>query len=199
MSQLTAQQALDELKAGNHRFVSDQSKQDGQSLLVQQQSTAGGQKPFAIILGCSDSRVPAELIFDQGVGDIFIIRVAGNVVSPEALGSIEYALQSFGTALVVVLGHSSCGAVDATLQTMAAPESIESDNLRSITDRIRPAIAPLDLAANQVQEAVDANILHAVSELTEQSAVIQDKVASGDVQVLGACYDLSTGRVTLSS
>src|SRR5258706_13025023 len=104
---------------------------------------AAGQEPFAIILGCSDSRVPAEIVFDQGLGDLFVIRVAGNIVAPSQIGSVEFAAERFGTRLVVVLGHSRCGAIQATLEELALPTEGKSRNLRSIVDRIRPSVEAL--------------------------------------------------------
>lgn len=195
MSQLTAQQALTELKAGNQRYVEANSNQSGMNLLEKQRAHASGQKPFAIILGCSDSRVPAEIVFDQGVGDLFVIRVAGNVVAPSQIGSIEYAIEMFGTALVVVLGHSHCGAVQATLEAMADPNSTRSLNIDAIVKRIRPAIAPLHLSIEDCQEAVEANIRHSVTQLDNLSDIIAQKRQSGDVIIQGACYDLNTGLI----
>ncbi len=195
MPNKTATQALADLKAGNLRFVQAESKHNSLSIQQKQKAHATGQKPFAIILGCSDSRVPAEIVFDQGVGDLFVIRVAGNVVAPSQIGSIEYAVEMFDTALVVVLGHSHCGAVEATLQAMESPDSIRSQNIQSIVKRIRPAIAPLNLSVNDTQTAVNANIAHSVAQLENHSDIIEKKVKSGELKVVGACYDLATGII----
>lgn len=195
MPNKTATQALADLKAGNLRFVQAESKHNSLSIQQKQKAHATGQKPFAIILGCSDSRVPAEIVFDQGVGDLFVIRVAGNVVAPSQIGSIEYAVEMFDTALVVVLGHSHCGAVEATLQAMESPDSIRSQNIQSIVKRIRPAIAPLNLSVNDTQTAVNANIAHSVAQLENHSDIIEKKVKSGELKVVGACYDLATGVI----
>lgn len=195
MPNKTATQALADLKAGNLRFVQAESKHNSLSIQQKQKAHATGQKPFAIILGCSDSRVPAEIVFDQGVGDLFVIRVAGNVVAPSQIGSIEYAVEMFDTALVVVLGHSHCGAVEATLQAMESPDSIRSQNIQSIVKRIRPAIAPLNLSVSDTQTAVNANIAHSVAQLENHSDIIEKKVKSGELKVVGACYDLATGII----
>lgn len=198
MPNKTAAQALNDLKAGNLRFVQAESKHNSLSIQQKQKAHATGQKPFAIILGCSDSRVPAEIVFDQGVGDLFVIRVAGNVVAPSQIGSIEYAVEMFDTALVVVLGHSHCGAVEATLQAIESPDSIRSQNIQSIVKRIRPAIAPLNLSVNDTQTAVNANIAHSVAQLENHSDIIEKHIKAGTLQIVGACYDLATGVINFT-
>src|SRR5881296_3411934 len=141
---ISAQEALERLREGNHRFVMDVRRRDTLTGQTRRRELAGGQEPFAIVLGCSDSRVPAEIVFDQTLGDLFVIRVAGNIVAPSQVGSVEFAAEQFGTRLVVVLGHSRCGAVSATLEELTHPSGgAHSRNLRSIVDRIRPAIEPL--------------------------------------------------------
>ncbi len=195
MKQLDALQALAALKQGNQRFVKAKSLHSGMTLLEKQRAHASGQKPFAIILGCSDSRVPAEIVFDQGVGDLFVIRVAGNVVAPSQIGSIEYAIEMFETALIVVLGHSHCGAVQATLEAMADPNSTRSLNIDAIVKRIKPAIAPLNLTIDECQQAVEVNIKHSVAQLETQSDIIAQKLTNKEVNIIGACYDLFTGRI----
>jgi carbonic anhydrase len=137
-----ASQALERLRAGNARFVAGVRDPEALAHEARRSELVSGQEPFAIVLGCSDSRVPAEIIFDQGLGDLFVIRVAGNVVAPSLLGSVEFAADRFGTRLVVVLGHSSCGAVTATADELERPSESRSPNLRSIVDRIRPAVEP---------------------------------------------------------
>jgi carbonic anhydrase len=139
VSSHAASEALERLREGNRRFVSDLAKADGLSSRSRRAELVTGQRPFAIILGCSDSRVPAEIVFDQGLGDLFVIRVAGNIVAPSQIGSVEFAAERFGTRLVVVLGHSQCGAVLATLEELQRPRESQSRNLRSIVDRIRPS------------------------------------------------------------
>lgn len=162
---------------------------------------AAGQAPFAIVLGCSDSRVPAELVFDQGLGDLFVIRVAGNIVAPSQVGSVEFAVARFGTRLVVVLGHSGCGAVLATIEELGRPSEAQSRNLRSIVDRIRPAVEPLlDTAFGRnpevlVRHAVRANIRAAASHLRHGSEMLEQYIQRGDLIVVGAEYSLETGIV----
>src|SRR5687768_6941675 len=140
---ISAREALERLRTGNRRFASGVRSSDILASEARRSELAAGQEPFAIILGCSDSRVPAEIIFDQGLGDLFVIRVAGNIVASSQIGSVEFAAERFGTPLVVVLGHSRCGAVLATLEELQQPTDNQSRNLRSIVDRIRPAVEPL--------------------------------------------------------
>src|SRR6476659_6660416 len=131
--------ALDRLREGNARFVANESRPSDAADQALRARLVAGQAPFAIVLGCSDSRVPAELVFDQGFGDLFVIRVAGNIVAPSQVGSVEFAAARYGTPLVVVMGHSQCGAILATLEELQQPTS-QSRNLRSIVDRIRPSV-----------------------------------------------------------
>ena len=139
---IDARTAQDCLKAGNQRFVSDKA---GASRRTSERMTelAQGQAPFAIVLGCSDSRVPLEMVFDQGLGDLFVIRVAGNIVAPSLIGSVEFAASKFGTRLVVVLGHSDCGAVGATIDALSGNGEAETKNLDAIVQRVRPSVEPL--------------------------------------------------------
>jgi carbonic anhydrase len=162
---------------------------------------AAGQEPFAIILGCSDSRVPVELVFDQGLGDLFVIRVAGNIVAPSLVGSVEFAAERFGTRLVVVLGHSNCGAIEATLEELARPSEDQSRNLRSIVDLIRPSVEAL-LATEPgrhpetlVQRAVRANIRVSADHLRHGSEVLEQLIRNEGLLVVGAEYSLETGVV----
>jgi len=197
---VTATDALDRLREGNLRFVSEQHRQrrPGQS---RRNELVEGQAPFAIILGCSDSRVPAEIVFDQGLGDLFVIRVAGNVVAPSQIGSVEFAADRFGTRLVVVLGHSSCGAVVATLEELERPSEMRSQNLRSIVDRIRPSVEGLieaGLGHDQdalLHHAVRANIRASVDHLRHGSAILETLFESDGLLVVGAEYSLETGVV----
>ena len=162
---------------------------------------ADAQEPFAIVLGCSDSRVPAELVFDQGLGDLFVIRVAGNIVAPSQVGSVEFAAARFSTRLVVVLGHSSCGAIMATLEELGRPTQDQSKNLRSIVDRIRPSVEPLLATALArhpealVHEAVRANIRASASHLRHGSEVLEDLIDREGLLIVGAEYSLTTGEV----
>src|SRR5881296_4604752 len=140
---ISAREALERLREGNRRFVSGVRSRDTLASETRRKELAAGQEPFAIVLGCSDSRVPAEIVFDQGLGDLFVIRVAGNIVAPSQVGSVEFAAERFDTRLAVVMGHTQCGAIAATLEELRRPSGQESPNLRAIVDRIRPAIEPL--------------------------------------------------------
>ncbi|MCG5052178.1 MAG: carbonic anhydrase [Myxococcales bacterium] len=161
---------------------------------------ASRQEPFAIVLGCSDSRVPLEMVFDQGLGDLFVIRVAGNIVAPSQVGSVEFAASRFGSRLVVVLGHTQCGAISATLEELEGAEPSASRNLRSIVDRVRPALEPLvesELAADRealLHLAVRANVRMAANQLRHGSALLE-QLAQDGLTVVGAEYDLATGEV----
>ena len=200
---LNATLALQRLRDGNRRFVAGEAS----TALVQpgrRAELATGQTPFAIVLGCSDSRVPAELVFDQGFGELFVIRVAGNIVAPSQVGSVEFAASRFDTRLVVVMGHSQCGAVTATLDELLGRETTSSRNLRSIVDRIRPAVAPLVSGHAKasawdpdtlMHEAVRANVRASVNHLRHGSEVIEGLIQSAGLEVVGAEYSLETGTV----
>lgn len=199
---LSAIDALDRLREGNARFVSDTRASEALTNQFRRTQVATGQEPFAIILGCSDSRVPGEIIFDQGLGDLFVIRVAGNIVAPSQIGSVEFAADRFGTRLVVVLGHSTCGAVVATLEELGRPSDAQSRNLQSIVDRIRPAVEPLlaaggaNLPPDQLKAlAVRANIRASVNQLRHGSEILEDLIAKDGLLVVGAEYSLETGVV----
>lgn len=191
-----AEEALERLRAGNARFAAGapRARAAGPALL---RELAEGQRPFATILGCSDSRVPAEIVFDQDVGDLFVIRVAGNVAAPTQVGSIEFAAEALGVPLVVVLGHTGCGAVLATLEQPEVP----SPNLRSITERIRPAIGSVGDAPGDglADRAVEANVRATVAELTSTSEILRRLADTDDLLITGAVYSLSTGLVELLS
>ncbi len=165
----------------------------------------GSQQPFAIILGCSDSRVPAEIVFDQGLGDLFVIRVAGNIIAPSGIGSVEYAAEQFGCRLVVVLGHTQCGAVIATLDQLRRAEEARSKNLRSIVGRIRPSIECLldsdlkDEPEALLEASVRANIRASVSQLREGSDILKQMVDDQELLIVGAEYSLQTGVVEFFS
>ena len=199
---ISAHEALRRLRDGNRRFVADAGGQDGQKNAEgRRRELTAGQEPFAIILGCSDSRVPAEIIFDQGLGDLFVIRVAGNIVAPSQVGSVEFAAARFGTRLVVVLGHSTCGAITATLEELARPSRDQSRNLRSIVDRVRPSVEALlatDLAKQPealVRAAVRANIRVSANHLRNGSEVLEQLIQKDGLLVVGAEYSLDTGVV----
>jgi len=198
---ISAREGLARLREGNRRFVSEVRSGDTLSSQARRDELATGQEPFAIILGCSDSRVPAEIVFDQGLGDLFVIRVAGNIVAASQVGSVEFAASRFGTRLVVVLGHSQCGAVLATLEELQQPQVNQSRNLRSIVDRVRPSVEALlatDLRHDPdalVQQAVRANIRASAAHLRHGSEVLDQMVRQEGLVVIGAEYSLATGLV----
>jgi carbonic anhydrase len=201
LGQVSADEALDRLREGNLRFA--ETVRGPKSFLTSsgRAELPDVQEPFAIILGCSDSRVPAEIVFDQGLGDLFVIRVAGNIVAPSQVGSVEFAAARFGTRLVVVLGHSQCGAILATLEELQRPAEKQSRNLRSIVDRVRPSVEGLlethlrhDLDA-LVQHAVRANIRVSVNHLRHGSEELEQLIQDDGLLVVGAEYSLETGLV----
>ncbi len=181
--------------------MSDIPRQDTLTTQTRRQELSAGQAPSAIILGCSDSRVPAEIVFDQGLGDLFVIRVAGNIVAPSQIGSVEFAAERYGSRLVVVLGHSKCGAILATLEALQSPKKNQSLNQHSIVDRVRPSVEGLletDLrhdADALVQHAVRANIRASANHLRHGSQVIEELIRSDGLLVVGAEYSLETGVV----
>ena len=198
---IPAFEALERLIEGNRRFAAGMESESGLSRRARRAELVAGQQPFAIVLGCSDSRVPAEIVFDQGLGDLFVIRVAGNVVAPSQVGSVEFAAERFGSRLVVVLGHSQCGAVAATLEELRRPGENQSRNLRSIVDRIRPAVEGLlatspatDLEA-LAEEAVRANVRVSANQLRHGSEILERLIADDGLLVVGAEYSLETGLV----
>jgi carbonic anhydrase len=199
---ISASEALDRLREGNHRFVMNQSRAASTSNQELRLSLVSGQEPFAIVLGCSDSRVPAELVFDQGFGDLFVIRVAGNIVAPSQVGSVEFAAAKFGTRLVVVVGHSQCGAITATLDELLGRSTTESRNLRSIVERVRPSVEtvlagkpPVDYDA-LVRDAVRANVRVSAAHLRYGSELLERLVREDGLLVVGAEYSLESGIVT---
>lgn len=198
---ITAREALKRLQEGNLRYISDvpSSKMFGSQ--TRRDELVAGQEPFAVILGCSDSRVPVEIIFDQGLGDLFVIRVAGNIVAPSQIGSVEFAAERFRTPLVVILGHSQCGAIQATLEAMRQPSKTQSKNIHSIVDRILPSVEGLLLTdlkydnAALVQFAVRANIRASTNQLRHGSPIIEKLIQEDKLLVVGAEYSLETGIV----
>ena len=197
---MTAIEALKRLKEGNERFAANVRGMDAFVSHTRRTELASGQQPFAIILGCSDSRVPAEIVFDQGLGDLFVIRVAGNIVAPSQVGSVEFAAERYATKLVVVLGHSQCGAILATLEALRNP-SPQSQNMRSIVDRVRPSVAtllatPLRSDENAlIRESVRANIRASVNHLRHGSQVLEQLIQNEGLMVVGAEYSLESGVV----
>lgn len=198
---ISGREALERLHKGNFRFASDVSDREILTSQSRRNELAAGQEPFAVILGCSDSRVPVEIVFDQGLGNLFVIRVAGNIVGPSQIGSVEFAAERFGTRLVVVLGHSRCGAILATLEELRHPTEGLSRNLRSIIDPIRPSVEAL-LATELrhdtdalVREAVRANIRAAAEHLRHGSGILEQLIQEDGLLVVGAEYSLETGIV----
>lgn len=196
---ISAQGALTYLQQGNARFAAAAPNRDAISSEARRIKLLESQAPFAAILGCSDSRVPVEIVFDQDVGDLFVIRVAGNIVAPSLVGSVEFAAERFGTQLVVVMGHSRCGAVQATLEQLQRPATGQSPNLRSIVDRIRPSVQELLTthpgdSEELLKQAVRANIIASVHQLRHGSAVLEQLQEQG-LLVVGAEYALETGIV----
>ncbi len=198
---IPAPEALERLQAGNRHFVASVSNHEPLLGRTSQVELTMEQQPFAIVLGCSDARVPAELVFDQGLGDLFVIRVAGNIVAPSQVGSVEFAASRFGIRLVVVLGHSQCGAIQATIEELQQPAESQSPNLRSIVDRVRPSVEGLlrtelkhDLKALSAH-AVRANVRVSANHLRSGSAVLEKLIQNDGLRVVGAEYSLETGVV----
>jgi carbonic anhydrase len=197
----TPAHVLARLIEGNKRFVANVRGIEATVSNLRRAELALSQKPHTVILGCSDSRVPSEIVFDQGLGDLFVIRVAGNIVAPSQLASVEYAAQRFGTSLVIVLGHTGCGAVDAALDDVLPHAAASPPSLSSIVSRIRPLIAPLvELDPDAPREAlmragVRANIRASVEHIRRGTALIESMVNGGEMLVVGAEYDLVSGRV----
>ncbi|MGI9025098.1 MAG: carbonic anhydrase [Burkholderiaceae bacterium] len=198
---IPASEALQRLREGNRRFTSNERNSDTSLTQTQRAELMKTQEPIAIILGCSDSRVPAEIVFDQGLGDLFVIRVAGNIVAPSQVGSVEFAAERYGTRLVVVLGHTQCGAILATLEELQRPTANQSRNLRTIVDRVRPSVEGLldtplrnDVDA-LVKHAVRGNIRASVNHLRHGSEVLEQLTQDNGLLVVGAEYCLETGNV----
>ena len=193
--------ALERLRQGNQRFVTGVRSLETMLSHTRRGELASGQKPFAIILGCSDSRVPAEIVFDQGLGDLFVIRVAGNIVAPSQIGSVEFAAAQFQTRLVVVLGHSQCGAVCSTIEELKRPSGEQSMNIRSIVGRIRPSVETLmdtDLIHDEdelIHQAVRANVRASANHLRHGSDILEKLITKEGLLVVGAEYSLETGIV----
>jgi carbonic anhydrase len=199
---ISAIEALDRLRDGNRRFVAETAEARERSNPAHRASLASGQAPFAIVLGCSDSRVPAELIFDQGFGDLFVIRVAGNIVAASQVGSIEFAAARFGTKLVVVIGHSQCGAITAAMEELTGTASSQSRNLRFIVDRVRPSVEEVLAHGGQddteavIAAAVRANVRASAAQLRRGSELLERMIDEEGLMVVGAEYSLESGVVT---
>ena len=198
---ISATEALERLRAGNSRFVSGGQLMESLANPARRNELTTGQEPFAVILGCSDSRVPVEIIFDFSLGHLFVIRVAGNVVAPSQIGSIEFAAEQFGTRLVVVVGHDDCGAVSTTIGELKRPTESRSPNLSAIVDRIRPAVEPLMATETEMKDAalldqaIRANIRASVNHLRHGSEILETLVRDEGLLVVGAEYSLETGTV----
>jgi carbonic anhydrase len=210
---ISATEALERLQKGNKRFLPEPKKDNVNRRSAwlnlasskhkpdSEKPSLPKQKPFAIVLGCSDARVPLEIVFDQGLGDLFVIRVAGNIVAPSLIGSVEFAATEFGTRLVVVMGHSNCGAIAATLKELEQPSENRSPNLASIVDRISPAIEPLVKNSRSIdreilmEEAVRANVHASVNQLQSGSTILKDLIRKDGLQILGAEYSIENGNV----
>lgn len=198
---IDAATAIKRLKEGNQRFVSGNRNGDDTLSHDRRSELTSGQEPFAIILGCSDSRVPAELVFDQGLGDLFVIRVAGNIVAPSQIGSVEFAAAQFKTPLVVVLGHTSCGAISATVEEMKRPSDQTSKNISSIVDRIRPSVEPFRSTEiwndhdALVHASTRSNVIASVNQLRHGSSILENLIDKKDLVIIGAEYSLETGEV----
>lgn len=198
---IPATEALARLKEGNARFVAGNTQLDPHFMRKERGQLVSGQAPFAVVLGCSDSRVPVEIVFDQGLGDLFVIRVAGNVVALSQIGSVEFAAVNFGVRLVVVLGHTQCGAVKATLDELRQPTPNPSRNLASIVDRVRPSVAGLldtelrnDPAALEAA-AVRSNVRVSVGALRHGSEILENLIDTDGLMIVGAEYSLESGQV----
>ena len=198
---IPALEALARLREGNRRFVANQATATALSSHARRSALVAGQEPFAIVLGCSDSRVPAELVFDQGFGDLFVIRVAGNVVAPSQVGSVEFAAALYSTRLVVVMGHSQCGAVIATMEELLGRATNRSRNLRSIVDRVRPSVEAVLQGRREAEpdvllrDAVRANVRASVDHLRHGSELLEQLIRDEGLMVVGAEYSLETGVV----
>jgi len=189
---LTADQALQKLVEGNNRYKRMALLRPNQTL-ARRSLVAKGQNPFAIILSCADSRVPPELVFDQGLGDIFVIRVAGNIPNDQMIGSIEYAVEHFDVPLLMVLGHQRCGAVEATVKGGEVP-----GHIGSIVEAIKPAVEKTKgMPGDPVENAIRANIELVVEQLKNSKPILSEFVHNGKLKVVGAKYDLDTGAVEM--
>jgi carbonic anhydrase len=196
---INAHQALERLRQGNARFVNNVRSIEALASQARRDALVDGQSPYAIILSCSDSRVPAELVLDCGLGDLFVVRVAGNVVAPSLVGSVEFAAAKFGTQLVVVMGHSCCGAIDATLDELLHNNGCPSENIRDIVERISPAVRDLVGSGLSRQElvraAIRANVRASANHLRRASRLLEKQIGDGQLLVVGAEYALETGVV----
>lgn len=198
---MNADLALEALRQGNQKFVDATAERAELTTSLRRAGVGEGQNPFAVILGCSDSRVPAELVFHCGLGDLFVIRVAGNVVAPSQIGSVEFACEQLGTELVVVLGHSHCGVIDATVESLLGDPDASSPNIAAIVDRVTPAVMPI-ITRNDyrdhddlVHQSMRANVEQSVVGLQMRSRTLRSLVKKGKLKIVGAEYSIETGEV----
>ena len=197
----SAREAIKLLKEGNERFRSNNQLHEGSSFEKRREELLDGQAPFAVILGCADSRAPAELVFDQGLGDLFVVRVAGNVAAPSQIGSVEYAVEVLGTRLVVVMGHSNCGAVAATIQKFENASVEFTPSLMKLVERIQPSVEAVlardaDPDANSLlAQVVRANVSNTVTTLLSESPVLKRFSQNEGLMIVGSEYSLETGSV----
>ncbi len=199
------EETIRQLKAGNKRFLEGRSDQTiGSSLKKLKEFAQNGQLPKAIVLCCSDSRAPVEMIFDQDIGDLFVIRVAGNIVAPSLVGSVEFAVSTFGTQIVLVMGHNLCGAISATLNHIENSQALSSENIHDIVSRIKPHVYPISLMENlsrdqKLKRAVEANVYASVAQLAHSSRLIEDLVQKQRLKIIGSVLDLNSGAVDFLS
>ena len=195
---VSAREALRRLEEGNRRFVNNVRSIESLASSARRADLVAGQSPFAVVLSCSDSRAPSEHLFDCGLGDLFVVRVAGNVVAPSIVGSVEFACAAFGTELVVVMGHTRCGAVKATVDALTTGTGAPSENVRDIVERIAPSVRPLLAEVSEqtlLLAATRANILASANHLRHSSRILEGRLAEGRLLVVGAEYALETGHV----
>jgi carbonic anhydrase len=198
---ISAREALGQLRSGNRRFAAGLSEVDPRGAREKRAQLASGQRPWAIVLGCSDSRVPVEMVFDQGPGALFVVRVAGNIVAPTQMGSIELAADRFGTRLIVVLGHSRCGAVTAAVDDLRRQGKEMSPDLRSVVDLVKASAASLMTPGHEddrdalIASAVRANVNASVSRLRTGSVMLANLASTDGLAVVGAEYSLESGLV----
>ncbi|HAA76752.1 TPA: carbonic anhydrase [Candidatus Latescibacteria bacterium] len=195
---VSANEALERLRAGNGRFVANRHEHQEHIGVTERTELTAGQSPFAVVLGCSDSRVPVEIILDQGLGDLFVIRVAGNITGATVIGSVEFAAAELGARLVVVLGHSKCGAIGTTLSQIEKPTDL-TPGLQSIVDRISPVFTRLDAEGlsrdDLLKEAIRENVRSSADKMRQGSPILEDLIANDGLRVVGGSYDLLSGVV----
>lgn len=199
---MDSDQVIKDLMVGNKRFLEGKSIQTSESSLKKLKDfSEKGQFPKAIVLCCSDSRAPVEMIFDQDIGDLFVIRVAGNIIAPSLIGSVEFAVSAFGTNLILVMGHTQCGAIRATLDHIENSHAISSENIHDIVSRIKPHIFPITQMPEisyeeKLTRSIEANVFASVDQLSHSSRLIEGLLSQGKIKIRGAVLNLSTGHVT---